>query len=223
MKLKLHSLVLFAAFFALNGCSRFFIVKDKYDSVKKVAIVQYSINPQFLMGTPNDPAAKTEVAAKNIEIFTKELGSGWQVTPIDEVVANPAYKSAGKPDEHFYGAKDMLFFTDEYGALSQATIPPEKAKDLATALGVDAVVCIAEQWSVQSSFFNGNTVNTYYVNMFDKDGQRIWGDAASGMASEQTFGVPPGGAIATEIPIWVKANSESFTKSVALWRDHFPK
>jgi hypothetical protein len=203
-----------------SGCSRFFIARPQYNEVKKVAVVQYAINPRFIMGTPMADEAKTEVGAKNIEAFVKAMGNDWQIMPIAEMVANPAYQSWGVPSvDGVYTHKGMRFSADNRYDMVTAMIQPADAAKACEALGVDAVIALAESWNIQVNFFQGQTRNEYVVNMFDKTGARIWGDATVGQ-SDQNFGVPPGGAVATEMETWVKANSESFARALEDFRAH---
>lgn len=216
MKLRLVApLVVLAVFFTSCG---FMILRDKYDAVKKVALVQYALNPGMVYGTPSDDAVRDEVVTKNLDIFVKELGNNWQLIPPAELAANPAYTAAGKPTiEHYVTPKSMRIISEE-GARN-AELTPEEAKKLCADLGVDGVIAIAESWGVQVNFFQGISNNTYWINMYDKDGTKIMSDVVGGR-SEQNFGVPPGGAIATEQVTWVKASGEAFKSGMEQVRGH---
>jgi hypothetical protein len=204
------------AVLSLAGCSHFFIVKDRYDAVKKVALVQYAINPHFLLGTPNADESKWDTAESNIAIFAKELGSGWQVMPKAEMIANPAYTAASKElVDGWYTAKGMRFFSDQRKELTMAMLTPDQAKSLAAGLGVDAVAVIADSWGIDSAFFTGHTNNDYVISLYAADGTLIYTDAAYRNRSDEGFAVPPGGAVATDVPKWVLNNNQSFTAAVA--------
>ncbi len=219
-----RNLLAVCAVVALAGCGHFFIVKDRYDAVKKVALVQYAINPHLLMGTPNADEAKWDTAESNIAIFAKDLGSGWQVMPKAEMIANPAYTAAGKETvDGWYTAKGMRFFSEERKELTMATLTPDQAKSLAAGLGVDAVAVVSDSWSIDSSFFSGHTVNDYYISMYAADGTLIYTDAAYRARSEEGFAVPPGGAVATDVPKWVLNNNQSFTAAVGQLKAHLAK
>ena len=165
--------------------------------------------------------AKPAVVEKNYEIFSKAMGNDWQIMPLAEMTANAAYTGAGMAEARGWNTgKGLRFFSDAWGDLSSATIPPEEAKKLCAGLGVDAVVMVSETWNIQQSFFNGQTVNDITVNMFDKDGTRVWGDSAFHRESDTSFGVPPPGVVAAEPEIWVKACGESMTKAVEGFRAH---
>src|SRR5687767_4833516 len=81
MKMRLAALFsVLTLILAACGAS-FFVAPDKKDAVKKVAVVQYAINPHILMGVVNDENAKLEVAKANVETFGKELGNTYQIVP----------------------------------------------------------------------------------------------------------------------------------------------
>src|SRR5450755_2746323 len=127
MKIRLSFAVVFVLAFA--ACGRFFLVKEKLDAAKKVALVQYVINPHILLGYPNAEEAKTEIAAKNVEAFGKEMGNIFQVVPSAELMAMPTYTAAGKPAvDGWYAAEGMRFFDEE--TLSDGTLTPDTAKKL---------------------------------------------------------------------------------------------
>jgi hypothetical protein len=208
--------VLFAA------CGAFFIVQDKFTAAKKVALVQYAINPHVLLGYPNAPEAKINTAAHNIESFQKEMGNFFQAMPMADMTSNAGYSAAGKANlEGWYTANGMHFFNE--ALISEAVLDPESAKKLCTELGVDAVIAITDNWGqAGGGFFKGIAQNYYYVNAYDKDGTRIWGDAAMGRSTE-TFGVPPGGAIASDDANWTKVQSEAFADALTQFKGRLGK
>ncbi len=212
MKMRLAALISGVSLvFAACGAS-FFVAKDKADAVKKVAVVQYAINPHMLLGPAAVDDAKFNVAAQNVETFGQELGNTYQVVPAADVLANAGYAGAGgKPTwDGYYSGKGMHYFSADEDSLTQATLPPDVAKKLCEALGVDAVVAVYDSWAVQTFAmgFKGHTLPRYAINMFDKDGNRVWGGEVSG-ESETDFATP-GGVVATDVDVWTKANNESF-------------
>ncbi|MBL8951831.1 MAG: hypothetical protein JNK82_13700 [Myxococcaceae bacterium] len=215
MKTRIAALAsLLSLAFAACGAS-FFVAPDKKEAVKKVAVVQYAINPHILVGIPNDENAKLEVAKLNVETFGKELGNTYQIVPASEVLANAAYTGAGgKPTwEGYYSATGMHYFSPDEEQLKNATLPPDVAKKLCEALGVDGVVAIYDSWVIQQfGFMNlkAHTVPRYTINLFDKDGNRVWGGILSGESTTE-LDTPPGGAVTGTVDTWAKANNESFT------------
>src|SRR4051794_39921020 len=110
---KSISLLAVALSFVFAACgAAFFVQKDKADAVKKVAVVQYAINPHMLLGPAAVDDAKFNVAAKNVETFGKELGNTYQVIPAADVLANAGYTGAGgKPQwDGYYSGKGMHYF-----------------------------------------------------------------------------------------------------------------
>src|SRR4051812_30202647 len=106
--MKLRFVAPLAALTLLLTSCGFMILRDKYDAVKKVALVQYAINPGMVYGTPSDDAVRDETASKNLDIFYKQMGNTWQLVPVNELIANPAYSAAGKPTiEHYITPKGM--------------------------------------------------------------------------------------------------------------------
>ena len=184
--MKKTTVALCLAVFALTGCSRFFIVKDRYDAVKKVALVQYVINPHFLLGTPNADESKWDTVESNFKIFATEMGTGWQVLPKEEMTSNSAYKAAGKEAvDGWYTAKDMRFFADDRSNLQSAKLAPEVAKSLAAGLGVDAVVVVADSWAVDTMMFSGRTANDYTISMYGADGVLDYADGQGRNRSDE--------------------------------------
>lgn len=213
MKIRFAASISVLALVFVACGAQFFVAPDKKDTVKKVALVQYAINPHILLGPAAVEDAKFNVAAKNVETFGKELGNTYQVVPAADVLANPAYATAGgKPAwDGFYSGKGMHYFSTDEDALTQATLTPDVAKKLCEALGVDGVVAVYDSWGVQTFAmgFKGHSFAQYTVNMYDKDGSRVWGGEVAG-ESETDFATP-GGVIATDLDVWTKANNESFT------------
>lgn len=206
----------------LAACGRFMVVKDKFDATKKVALVQYAINPHFLLGYPNAEEAKVNTATQNIATFQKQMANVFEVVPADAMQGNAAYSGAGKPTiDGWYSAKGMRFFDEEH--LNDGELTPDVAKKLCADLGVDAVVTITESWAQpQVSWFKGTANNTYYVNAYDKDGTKIWADAAFGHSTE-TFGVPPGGVIASDNDNWQKVQGEAFNDALTQFKGRLGK
>ena len=197
----------------LASCgAAFFVAKEKTDAVKKVAVVQYAINPHMLLGPVQDENSKLNVTTTNLDTFAKELGNTYQVIPAADVLANAGYTGAGgKPTwDGYYSGKGMHYFSADEDSLTQATIAPDVAKKLCEALGVDGVVAIYDSWNIQTFAmgFKGHTMPRYTINLFDKDGARVWGGEVSG-ESETDFATP-GGVIASDVETWTKANGESF-------------
>jgi hypothetical protein len=218
MKMRLVAVCSLLAL-AVAGCgAAFFVAKEKTDAVKKVALVQYTINPNILLGVAAEENAKFEVAKTNVETFGKELGNTYQVVPAADVLANPAYAGAGgKPTwEGYYSGQGMHYFSADENGLTQATLTPDVAKKLCEALGVDGVVAVYDSWGVQSIAmgFKGHTLSRYAINLFDKDGNRVWGGEVSGESSTD-FDTPPGGSVSAGIDVWAKANSESFAVALS--------
>ena len=212
MKLRLTAVLATVAMITAACGAQFFIAKDKADAVKKVAVVQYAINPHLLLGPAAVDDAKFNIALKNVESFGKELGNTYQVTPAADVLANAGYTGAGGKAawDGYYTAKGMTYFSADEDSLTQATLTPDAAKKLAEALGVDGVVTIYDSWGVQTFAmgFKGHSAPYYVINLYDKDGNRAWGGQFSG-ESETDFATP-GGIISTDVDVWTKANNESF-------------
>jgi hypothetical protein len=222
MKLRLIVVSLVAAVL-FAACGRFFVVQDKLNSAKKVALVQYAINPHFLLGYPNDPNVKVVTAQHNMEQFQKDMGNVFEVVPAATVTGNADYTAVGKPNvDGWYSANGMRFIDDQ-NLNSGELLDPEVAKKLCAALGVDAVVTITDGWGqAGGGFFKGIAQNSYYINAYDKDGTKIWTDYAMGRSTE-TFGVPPGGVITSDDANWAKVQSEAFADALSQFKGRLGK
>ncbi|MBJ6759338.1 hypothetical protein JGU66_01100 [Myxococcaceae bacterium JPH2] len=200
---------------ASTGCSHFFVQKDAYLAVKKVAVVQHAINPHLLLGSANVPEAKTQTAEANVKTFVQVFTGGrYEVVPLDVLKAQAAYAAAGLPSlDGYYTAPGMRFVTGPQ-AVESATLTPDLAKKLAEDLGVDAVAVVYESWGLApyALGFKAKSLSTFVINMYDRNGVRVWGDVASGESDEGM--ATPGGIIATELTNLVLNFNQSY--SVAL-------
>ncbi|MBK7864398.1 MAG: hypothetical protein IPJ65_38510 [Archangiaceae bacterium] len=207
-----------AAWLFLSACGghRFFLAREKAEQVKKVAVVQYAINPHQLVGVAATEEAKRSIAAENLETFGRALAPTYQVVPPVELLASPAYAGAGgRAAWDGYGSgQGMHYFSDSEDALTQAQLTPEVAKKLCAALGVDGVIAVYDSWGVEpfAMGFKGRAQGQYAINLFDRDGARVWGGTMSGV-SDADFPTP-GSALGAELDVWVKANNESFSVAV---------
>ena len=225
MKLR-YSLVLASIALFSTGCaSKYFIQKDAYAGVKKVAVVQHAINPHFLLGTANSDEAKTKTVEKDVEVMTKEMAGSYAVTPLAEMVANPAYTGAGGKNawEGYYSAKGAAFFSADEDMLQAATIPADTAKKLCEGLGVDAVAVIYESWGIESYAlgFRAKSRNGYVINMFDKNGTKVWGDVVWG-TSEEGMGLAAG-VLASDVDTYVLNNGQAFAAALKEANEHIAK
>lgn len=221
-----YSLVLASIALFSTGCaSKYFIQKDAYTAVKKVALVQHAINPHFLMGTANSDEAKTVTAEKNYEVITKEMAPSYAVLPLAEMTGNAAYTGAGGKDkwDGYYSAKGAMFFSPDEEQLEAATIPADTAKKLCEGLGVDAVAVIYESWGIESYAlgFRAHSRNGYVMNMFDKNGAKVWGDVVWG-TSEEGMGLTAG-IISTDVATYVLNNGQAFGAALKEAQEHIAK
>lgn len=211
----LKSVLAVAVLFATSGCSRFFIQKDAYLAVKRVAVVQHAINPHLLLGTANVQEAKTQTAEENVKTFVKEFTGGtYEVVPLEELKANAAYTAAGSASlDGYYTAPGMRFVTGAE-TVEEATLTPDQAKKLAEDLKVDAVAVVYESWGTSSYAlgFKAKAYSTFVVNMYDKTGIRVWGDVATGESDEGM--ATPGGIIATELANLVLNFNQSYAAAL---------
>lgn len=216
MKLRHLAVVAVAALFATGCASKFFIQKDAYAGVKKVALVQVAINPHFLLGTANSDEAKWETAVKDWEVFGKEMAGAYTVMPLAEMTANAAYTGAGGKAawEGYYTAKGAMFFSADEDSLQAATLTPDVAKKLCEGLGVDGVATMYESWGIESYAlgFRAHSRNGYVMNVYDKNGTRVWGDVVWG-TSEEGMGLT-GGIISTDVPGYVLNNGQALTAAL---------
>jgi len=225
MKLR-YSLVLATIALFSSGCaSKFFIQKDGYTNVKKVAVVQHAINPHFLLGTANSEEAKTLTTEKNFEVITKEMAQSYAVMPMAEMTANAGYTGAGgKPAwDGFYTGKGMQYFSADEDTLRDAIITPDTAKKLFEALAVDGVLAIYESWGVEQYAlgFRAKSRNGYIMNLFDKNGTKVWSDVVRGTSEE---GMPmAGGIISSDVAGYVLNNSQAFTAALKEASEHIAK
>src|SRR4051812_5050387 len=89
---RIFALAAFAALLASCGPKLVFN-KSAYDGVKKVAVVQYAVNPGGLLGATNANDVQKAVAEANLKNVVEKLsGLGYEIIPIDQVKANEAYQ-----------------------------------------------------------------------------------------------------------------------------------
>lgn len=218
---RIPFLLLFVAL-TITGCSRFFIQKDAYATVKRAALVQYAINPHMLLGTPNADEAKFNTAAAAYDVLGKELSGSFQLMPLGEMLNNPGYAASGghAPSDGFHTAKGAMFFSKDSRDIQSALISPESAKALCANLNVDAVIVVFDSWGIQqyAMGFRGQSSNSYAISMFDKNGVKIMSDALYANSEEGmslTMGI-----VSTDVPSYVMNNTQAFTTAVRTLLGH---
>ena len=223
MKLR-TSLVIVLAALSFVGCgSQYFMMKDAYAPVKKVALVQYVINPHIVLGTPANEDARVGTATAAWDIYAKVMANQHVTTPFADMTANAAYSGAGGKTawEGYYTAKGAQFFSADVDTLESATIPADTAKKLAEGLGVDGVVVVYEGWGTApfAFGFKAHSRNAYVINLFDKTGARVWGDVVWGEADGEGFATP-GGVVSCELPIYLADNAKAMTVALNDAQNH---
>ena len=204
-----------AAALSLSACSHFFIAPDSYKQVKKVALVQYAINPYLLVGTVNAAEVKTKAATADFASFGKILGAkGLTVMPLEEMTAKAGYVSAGDATlAGYFTAPGLRYLTGRAG-VETATLTPAAAQKLCADLGVDAVALAYGSWDLDfyALGFKAHAMPTITVNLFDKTGARVWGDQASGTSGDGV--ASPGGIIADSVDNTTAIFSQGFTAAI---------
>ena len=223
MKIRNSLLVVLVAVSFVGCGSKYFMLKDAYTPVKKVALVQYAINPHFVLGTPSSDEARITSATQAWDTYTKVMANQYQVMPFAEMSANAAYTGAGGKAawDGYYTAKGAQFFSADTDTLEAATIPADTAKKLAEALGADGVLVVYEGWGI-SQFamgFKGHSNNAYVINLFDKTGARVWGDVVWGEADGDGFATP-GGVVSCDLPTYLSDNSKAMTVALTEAQAH---
>jgi len=209
--------------FMLGGCSRYFIQKDAYNAVKKAALVQYAVNPHMLLGTPSTDDVRNGAPEANVASFIKEMnGKPYELMPTAEMIANPGYASGAEKLEGYFTAKGMRYFGDSK-AVEEATLTPDQAKKLCADLGVDAVIAVYESWGQVSRAmgFKAAARSYFFVNMYDKNGTRIWGDFVGGEAEESV--AAPGGIFATDKDSMIANFNAAFVAATKEMSAHLAK
>jgi hypothetical protein len=204
----------------LSSCA-FHVVRPKLDAVKRIALVQYVINPHLTMGYTVSDNAKVIPATSDIEVFSRMLSERFQVMAPFEVVSNPDYQALGKDKvDGWYTAAGMRIVDDRH--LKQGHIDREVAIRLCAALKVDAVVAITNSWGEGlAGVFQATARNIYALSAYDTDGEKIWSDTVYGL-SQHTFGTPPGGVISDDAS-WAQLQGEAFAGAVDQFKRHLER
>ena len=206
----------------LTGCSHLTLNKAGYEQVKKVAIVHYALSPSFILGTTNSEEARQKAADANVKIVAEKLaGQGFEIVPVDEMKASEAYKGIGRDKEEGYFMPAGFRAMAEGSENLSATLQPDRAKNLCEKLGVDAVIAVAERWSIQAYAigFRAKFISPLYVAMYDKTGQKVWGDMAMG-ESNDGITLAPGGIVADSVENVVANASQSVSESVTRMKNN---
>jgi hypothetical protein len=195
--------------------------KGAYDTVKKVAVVHYALNPSTLLGATNAGDVQKQVADANLKIVVEKLtGLGYDILPLDEMKANAEYQKFAAEQSGFVAPTGMRL-PAESKAWEQSVLPAPTAQQLAAALGVDAVVVVSENWRTYNRGGFGGFVRVafnsgLFVQLIGKDGVQIWADAASEGSNE---GMASVGGILTS-PDGVQQNAtESVSASLDVMRE----
>ncbi len=206
-----------AGLWVLSSCA-FHVVRPKLDAVKRIALVQYAINPHVTMGYTLSDNAKTIPATADIETFSRMLSERFQVMAPFEVVSNPDYQALGKDKiDGWYTAAGMRIVDERH--LRQAHLDREVVIRLCAALKVDAVVAVTNSWGEGlAGLFHATAQNIYSLAAYDTDGERIWSDTVYGI-STHTFGTPPGGVVSDDAS-WAQLQGEAFAGAVDQFRRH---
>lgn len=182
--------VVLAAAISLAACgAKIVFNKSAYEGVKKVAIVHYALNPSTLLGATNAGDVQKAVADANLKAVVEKLtGLGYDIVPLDEVKANADYQKFAAEQSGFVAPTGMRL-PAESKAWEQSALPAPTAQQLATALGVDAVVVISENWKTHNRGGFGGFVRVafssgVFVQMIGKDGVQIWADTANEGSNE---------------------------------------
>jgi hypothetical protein len=219
----LRSLAVIVIALVSSGCaSRFYIQKDKYLALKRLALVQYGGNTGIQMGTANVPEAQTEIATTNYAIFVEKMnGHPYQVLPMSAVISNATYKSVGKAEfQGFYTAPGLRFLSTSEDAINDAQIGGPLAAKLCEALKVDAVAVLSERWALTpyAMGFKSYASPVIAVVVYDHTGARIFEDDAREDSQEGM--ATPAGVVSTDVKNLVLNFNQSFRASMASLQQH---
>ncbi len=198
-----------------------YVRSDSIARVRRLAIVQYVINPHVYTGTLGISKVRNRVIETNIVTFGQLIAHrGWQLMPLAEVVSARVYQSGQVALPGYFTMTGMRFFT---GAerVEQAMLDPTTASTLCDYLGVDAVVAIYDSYELIDNgppFVPKSSANSKIVlNAYDRSGAVIWSDNAQ-IPSPTTMwaGGPTGIAVAASPDVVVQAFRESFTGATRL-------
>src|SRR4051812_15009029 len=109
-----------------TSCRHVTIDRPRFDRIKRVAVVQYALNPYppaaFGMGaaagaidaaTGNQAQWET-VVARRLDRFAAQMGRRWQIVPPRELAANPALCENGHHDvAPWHTAGGMCLFNQD--------------------------------------------------------------------------------------------------------------
>lgn len=195
--------------------------KAAYDGVKKVAVVHYALNPSTLLGASNAGDVQKAVADANLKTVVEKLtGLGYDILPVDEMKNNAAYQKFAAEQAGFVAPTGMRL-PAESKAWEQSVLPAATATQLATDLGVDALVVVTENWRTYNRGGFGGFVRVafnsgLFVQLIGKDGQQIWADSAAEGSNE---GMASVGGILTSADGVQQNATESVSASLDVMRE----
>ena len=158
----------------------------KADQVSTVAIVSMGVNNYGQFGTRgviDQPLIDNNVN-QMLSATEKVLGKQWTVKPVASFIGNSAFRklSIGNVKSGLSAPKikgqNLPSFTKDRKEIIRGVLQPETAKKLCSTLGVDAVVVIYSEWTIDSGKFIP-TIKALTKNcfaMYGKDGGQIFFD-----------------------------------------------
>ena len=69
--------------------------------------------------------------------------------------------------------------------------------------------------------FKAHSNNAYVLNMFDKNGTKVWGDVVWGV-SDEGFATP-GGVVSTDVANYLLNNTQAMTVALTTAKEHIGK
>jgi hypothetical protein len=198
----------------LAGCRHVTIDRPRFERIKRVAVVQYALNPApqgaFGLGAAaiamSSPAELEALVASRVDTFGQRMGDRWQFVPRSEVSASPAACEGGHAEvTGWLTPRGMCLFNTDDRGLTDATLPPPVARSLAERLGVDGVIVVSETMEVWTTRGGSSLRKRFRLNLYDREGAPAWTDAVYGRGNG-VFSGPDG--------------EEYFTSAIDVFREH---
>lgn len=162
---------------------------DAYRTSKaKVALVSLSVNDYAnilksnnLSGSDVDALIDRKLG-EMVTLTEQKLSNHFSVMPAADFGAQDSFQqlSSGTPFEVFrpeVEGKPLPIFAASRGELIKSEMTPDRAKQIAEALGVDMVAVIYSEWQVKTGGFVPTTkpLTKTVLSIYDKSGEQLYG------------------------------------------------
>ncbi|BCR03209.1 hypothetical protein DESUT3_02780 [Desulfuromonas versatilis] len=209
----------FAMLVLASGCASSGKISQSKIPVERVAVVAFAVNSYGPFGVKQIPDALIKDQVTSMLKHTEdELAKHWSVVPAKSFVDSSEYQklSIGQLKSGLVGPifenGALLSFSNSRRDVIKGVLDPQIAKGLCNQLGVDAVMLVYSEWTVNTGKFipTQKALTKNCFAMYDRAGNRLFFDRKD-VAGEGFIGGMFAGTHINEATIekWVAAYNQA--------------